>query len=436
MARRSSKTLRISALITALIIVAAAISIPKLRKESSLDAGLNLAEQFKRGNAAFLILGDFFHEAFQNELGNVLLELPPGCKTYITCPEKLERSIQAWTAQQQLVSPEIHTASSAAPIMRVWARDVFLSAIGKDRTTVVVAPNMHARSEAEAKTFYATAKELFPQDLELVFAPFAFEGGNLIFIERAGRRILLVGKKIIFDNVRYQNNLWAPGWSTDKLLEKMKAFFRADSVVVLGTAEQPPPAEIYFERRLDMEMAMLGGDVAVVAQFPFGDAERRELRDAIESGDPLIASLFEQERSHDEEFELLSRRLSFVSAEYDSDAGIVAALGLTVHRSPTSWRHVAAWMSWTSVFETTGRRLFFPVYPDPAIAAVRTVKDEQGRITRELQPDALADEKFELEGYNLLNHDLYVNLGYQLVPIPEYLHHVGGGLHSFVNILY
>jgi len=44
-------------------------------------------------------------------------------------------------------------------------------------------------------------------------------------------------------------------------------------------------------------------------------------------------------------------------------------------------------------------------------------------------------ERFELTDLNRSNRELYESLGYRVIPVPEYLHYMMGGLHCFVNVI-
>ena len=436
MAKKSTNLILILIIAAIAIIIIAALFLRSTFKEkSAIDPSIRFTEHTREGNAALFILGDYFHEAFANELGTILLELPPDCTNYIVCNERMRGGLTTWTAKENLPQPVFYTDSRTTPIMKVWARDLVIAGSTGNRVTVVVAPYMHARTEAEAALFYNALRELFPGNFDVVLAPFAFEAGNLIFIERGNKRILIAGKKLLFDNARYQRRPWTPGWSGETLIDNIRDFLHVDSVVVAGLIQQQPPLEIYFDYHLDMGMTVLRENTAVVAQFPFGELERRQLRDAIDKNHPIIRSLFERERDRNEIYTLLAERLAAVSGEYNHYAALAERLGLEVIRSPMQWQHVASWRSWTNVLQV-GTRLFVPVYPESLGTIAETVRDQRGSIMKQIQLEAVANDRFEMTGYNLQNHDLYADLGYDVVSIPEYLHYFEGGIHCFVNILY
>lgn len=416
------------------IVIATILLRSTLNREIGIDRSLQFTEHTREGNSVFIILGDYFKSAFRNELGEFLYELPADCKTYIACDERMREGLTAWTAKEGLPQPVFYTASRAAAIMRVWARDIVLTGTDGERITLIVSPNVHARTEEEAAFFSSVARELFPENFDIVLAPFAFDGGNIIFIEHKNQRILLVGKKILFDNALYQRKPWSPGWIGNDLLDNMKAFFKVDSMVVVGLAQQIPPLELYFEYHLDMGMTVLRENTAVVAQFPFGENERRQLRDAIDNNHLIITSLLDSTDDREEVFNLLNNRLSSVSREYDHYAAVAEQLGLRVLRSPIEWTHVASWRSWTNVVQM-GSRLFVPIYPESLNATARITRDERGSLIKQIQMEAVSNDEFSLTGYNLQNKELYESLGYQVVLIPEYLHYFAGGIHCFANVL-
>jgi hypothetical protein len=105
-----------------------------------------------------------------------------------------------------------------------------------------------------------------------------------------------------------------------------------------------------------------------------------------------------------------------------------------VHRSPVEWEHVLASMSWTNVVQAGGR-ILMPLYPDSLRGVTTATASEGGRTRLTVDVSGVDGESFDLSGDNLRNYELYRDLGYDVVPVPEYLHYMGGGLHCFVNVL-
>jgi hypothetical protein len=415
------------------VIAAVALIVTKTSNRSPFE-GYAFDEPSKEGGAALIILGDYFSEAFAKELAAVVQSLSPVAEKYFICTDRIKTGLVSWMQKMGIERTHFFTTDRTAPIMKVWARDIAVCGRKGKATVIAVPPNMYARREADAKAMLSAVRSTIGQGARIVRMPFAMDGGNAIFIERRGRKILLLGKKTIFDNLIYARNSWVKARTEDELLADIGRFFDADSVVVVGRIQEPPPAELYFEYHLDLAMAVLRNDKAVVAQFPFGDEEKAELEKAVAGGDPIVESLFEPGRERDEILDLMSERLSFVSEEYDYYATLLEDLGLEVFRSPTDWKHVAGWMSWTTVVQA-GPRLFMPVYPSSINTAAEIVRGPQGEIRKKINFKDLPNEQFQMEGFNLENFQLYKRLGYEVIPIPDYLHYFEGGLHRFVTII-
>jgi hypothetical protein len=107
---------------------------------------------------------------------------------------------------------------------------------------------------------------------------------------------------------------------------------------------------------------------------------------------------------------------------------------MEVHRSDVAWQHVLGSMSWTNVVQVGGR-ILMPLYPDSLLASTTSVRNTRGRVRATIDVSGVEREAFELSGPNLENRRLYEHLGYEVVPVPEYLHYMMGGLHCFVNVL-
>jgi hypothetical protein len=244
--------------------------------------------------------------------------------------------------------------------------------------------------------------------------------------------VLIVGRKVITDNHAWQRRPWAPGYDRERRLDALARTFHADRVLVVGRAETPPEVSMYFEYHIDMGMAILGGNRAVVSRLSWDDVQRDELARAIRGGHPLVSRYAGV--APDSLLAALDERLRTVAAEYGDYAALLDSLGMEVHRSDVAWQHVLGSMSWTNVVQVGGR-ILMPLYPDSLLASTTSVRNTRGRVRATIDVSGVEREAFELSGPNLENRRLYEHLGYEVVPVPEYLHYMMGGLHCFVNVL-
>ena len=160
----------------------------------------------------------------------------------------------------------------------------------------------------------------------------------------------------------------------------------------------------------------------------------KELARAVETGHNVISPFLELGYSNEELVTVLSGRLIQVKDEYESYNSTLQDLGLEVHDSPVTWKHVVSFMSWTNILQV-GNTVFVPVYPDSIYGRITKGDEQDGHITVHLDTSSLAEEHFQMDGDNGFNIGLYESLGYKVVPVPEYLHYFMGGIHCFVNIL-
>jgi hypothetical protein len=278
-------------------------------------------------------------------------------------------------------------------------------------------------------------REILGDEVEIVVTPFVFETGNIFFVEAAdGETVLVTGKKTAFDNEEYRVRPWAEMLRARGLDELMRETFGVDSVIVLGSAPSRPPGPLYFEYHLDMGMVVLRDRQAVVARLVSPRRARQEAMAAIDSGDSDVAALVAAGVEERQLRATLPARLETVTADYEEYAAVLSELGLEVHRSDVTWRHVVSSMSWTNVLQV-GDRVIMPLYPDASRAKKTGVTRSGGRMRFTLDVSAVGDERFALEGENLANYNLYRRLGYDVQAVPEYLHYFMGGVHCFANIL-
>jgi hypothetical protein len=183
-----------------------------------------------------------------------------------------------------------------------------------------------------------------------------------------------------------------------------------------------------------MGIAVLKRGRAVVSQLEYDDDDEAALAHAIASGDNIVSRYQDFGHGNDELADVVGARLAVVAAEYEDYAAILEGLGLTVYRSRVTWVHVLGAMSWTNVAQTRDR-VYAPIYPDSVRGTTLAATGEGGRLSLVIDASSIKDEEFLLEGENSLNHSLYGCMGYETVPVPEYLHYFAGGIHCFVNIL-
>jgi hypothetical protein len=189
---------------------------------------------------------------------------------------------------------------------------------------------------------------------------------------------------------------------------------------------------MYFEYHIDMGMVVLDGERAVVSRLDFGDAAGASLARAVTTAHPVLTPFAGP--AQDSLRAVLSARLRAVAREYEDYAVLLKGLGVEVHRSPVGWQHVLASMSWTNVAQV-GNRILMPLYPDSLLGVTTAITADGGRLRTSLDVSRIEGEAFELRDLNQLHRELYESLGYEVVPVPEYLHYMMGGIHCFVNVL-
>jgi hypothetical protein len=238
----------------------------------------------------------------------------------------------------------------------------------------------------------------------------------------------------LFDNAVFQERPWTTGHDSTTLLAAMAETFEVDSVIVVGRAQRRPPTRVYFEYHIDMGMAILSNNRAVVAKLEFGETEKAELERAVARGEAVVSPFVAGGEGGAAIVDLLSGRLHSVALEYDDYVAVLEGLGCDVRRLTVGWRQVIGSMSWTNVLQTPGR-IFMPVYPDSLLGRTTSVARRGGQLKLSVDTSDLSHERFELTGLNADAHRLYTGFGYDVVTVPEYLHYMMGGIHCFVNII-
>lgn len=404
------------------------------RKEPAPRTDVYFNEYTKEGKLALFILGDYFPRYFIGELLQLARGLSTGGEPVFVCTDEYRDVLSRLLPANGIHNARFIVQPAGAPILNAWARDVAVAGRAGDERVVVVSPDKHAATRAEAEAPADVLRQVVGPGTAVRIAPFVFEGGNLAFVDTGARRVLFAGRKIVFDNEQYQNRPWADGLTGDALLSSMGRTFGVDSVVVIGRARTRPPSQLYFEHHLDMGMAVLKYGRAVVSRLDFAEEDRRAVARAVAEGGNVVAPYLDLGYQPEELADVIGERLVTVAGEYEDYAALLEGLGLTVYRSKVTWKHVLSAMSWSNVVQTRDR-VFAPLYPDSARGVVLAVGTEGGQLTRTIDVSSLEDEVFLLEGDNKLNHALYGCLGYETVPVPEYLHYYTGGLHCFVNVL-
>ncbi|MDH3217325.1 MAG: hypothetical protein OEN01_13735 [Candidatus Krumholzibacteria bacterium] len=388
-------------------------------------------EHLKTGDLSIAIVGDYFHHSYVLELVHVARALSPHARQFYVCTEKYERALDPFLAANDVQNVEYRTLEPSSPILTQWARDIAIAGTADGKTTIVVSPDKHANSKRDAEAIGDLLRDIFPE-YAVHIAPFVFESGNMVFVRSGGDRVLIVGRKILFDNSTYQRQAWTRGYTEASLLGAMAETFAVDRVLVVGRALAPPDTRMYFEYHIDMGMAVLGGGRAVVSRLEFGENERTALASAIDARHPVVTPFvgLDPERL----LATLSTRLGTVAMEYEDYATLLDSLGVEVYRSPVGWQHVLGSMSWTNVVQV-GERILMPLYPDSLLGITKFVASAGGQMRITLDVSDIGEEKFELRDLNQRNRQLYQSLGYEVVTVPEYLHYMMGGIHCFVNVL-
>jgi hypothetical protein len=389
----------------------------------------------KKGKLSLIILGDYFHPSFNTELVAITKRLTlTGTPTFI-CSKNLSPEFPLLLESNGVRNSRFIKFEPNAPILKKWARDVVLTGVKNRRLTAIVSPRKNASTREQAHEMVKIMQQVLPNSALVEAAPFVFDGGNLAFFEdKQGKRVLITGKKTIFDNEAYQQRPWAEGLKGELLLKSLKTTFQVDSVIVVGLARKRPPSSMYFEYHIDMGMTILSGRRAVVSQLSFEQDDIAEFAHAINSRHNAISPFLAHGDSAEVLLATLSKRLMDVKNEYESYATILGKLGIEIYRSPKTWLQVVSYMSWTNVLQA-GNTLLMPLYPDSIYGKTTRVNMRNGQMLLQFDTSSLYKEKFELEGYNKINFELYESLGYEVVPVPEYFHYFMGGIHCFVNIL-
>jgi hypothetical protein len=387
-------------------------------------------ESTKRGELSLAIVGDYFNHNYVLELARLAQTLSPGSKQIYYCSPAFEKALDPLLAANHIENVETESLNRSSLLLTQWARDIFVAGTQGDRKLIIASPYKNARSREEANEIGDFLKQALPGYTVRV-APFVFEGGNLAFVASRGKRYLIVGKKVIWDNAVYQKQPWAAGYDEAALRRALAQTFGVDSVVVMGRARKRPPARMYFEYHLDMGMVVLKDERAVVSQLPFGDNEKKLLARAIAHSYHVITPFRSFPR--DSLYQQLCCRLNTVSKEYNDYAAVLDSLGLKVYRSPVDWRHVLGSMSWTNVVQA-GDKILMPMYPDSLRGITTDVENVEGQMKITLDVSDVKHEAFDSH-LNQANKELYESLGYEVVEVPEYLHYMMGGLHCFVNVV-
>ncbi len=401
--------------------------------DTTAPAPRSFSESTKTGSVALVVVGDYFHPAFGTELVQGLHGLDAR-RTIVLCAPRFEEPLKRLFRANDVRGCEFHVFESGASILREWARDVAIMGSSGDGPVIVVSPDKHATSEGGVDEIAGVLRTVLDADVRVEVAPFVFEGGNLAFVTSGARRVLLMGKKVLFDNAEYQLRPWAKGLSEEELIRAVARTFGVDSVVVVGRARERPQGRLYLEYHIDMGMNVLGNNNAVVSDLTFGDAERTLLAAAIEADAPVISPFVGYASGPIELAALLADRLSVVQAEYDDYARVLMSFGVRVHRARVTWMDVLASESATNIVQA-GNRILVPVFPDTLRGRVARIGGDAGHITQSLDMSHIGAERFLLEGRNRHNVSLYEGLGYRVVPVDEYLHYYAGGLHCFFNVL-
>jgi hypothetical protein len=380
-----------------------------------------------------MIVGDYFDRAYILELAVICKALSPGAEQTVVCTNAFREALAPFFDSNGVENVRFATVPESSPVLTQWARDVAVAGKRSGRQTLVVSPYKHAASAGEAEVVAGILERVFPErTIEL--APFVFEAGNLAFVRSGRRSILVAGRKVLFDNAVYQKRPWAAGYDSDSLLAVMAETFDVDSVIVVGRAAGPPPTRVYFEYHIDMGMAILSNNRAVVAKLEFGEVDETELSRAVAEGKPVVSPFVAGGGDRAAVVNLLSRRLRTVSLEYADYARVLEDLGYDVHRLTVGWRQVVGSMSWTNILQTPGR-IFMPIYPDSLRGRTTSVARKGGQLKLTVDKSDLSREQFDLTDLNAEAHRLYNGLGYDVVTVPEYLHYMMGGIHCFVNIV-
>jgi hypothetical protein len=390
-------------------------------------------EHLKSGELSVTILGNYFHNSFVLELAHTAKALSPRARQVFLCTAEYREALTPFLEANGIENVEYAVFDPSSPILLRWARDIAVGGGRAGERIIVVSPDKHAQSKETAEATADALQRILP-DRHIRVASFAFETGNLAFVETPRGRVLIAGRKIVFDNEAYQRRAWAAGHDSRALLEVAAETFEVDTVIVVGRAPTRPDTRMYFEYHIDMGMVVLRGNRAVVSRLEYGDRERAALFGAVDRRHPIITPFLTADMDAETLARVLSERLDTVVLEYEAYAAVLESLGVQVHRSPVGWQHVLASMSWTNVLQV-GDRIVMPLYPDSLYGITKSTRSEGGLLEISLDVSAIGEERFELNGFNERNYGLYRSLGYEVVTAPEYLHYMMGGIHCLTNVL-
>jgi hypothetical protein len=392
---------------------------------------VSFEENAKTGERTLTIIGDYFDAGFVPEVLQIAEALSYADRRVYLCTDQHGDALRQLLTGRGIDNISYRAVDASHPVLTRWARDIAVSGSRDGKPVFILSPDKRADTPEGTAALRELLQQAFPERT-IEVAPFVFEGGNLAFVNSGKFRVLIVGRKVLFDNEVYQRRSLAGAYDRAKLLGQMARTFHVDVVMVVGQADERPDTRLYFEYHIDMGMVILEGNRAVVSQLEFGEAGRAALAAAIKSDAPVLSRFAWLGKNR--MLNTLAERLQTVSNEYEEYAEVLEGLGLEVHRSPVGWEHVVGSMSWTNVLQA-GDKLLMPLYPDSVRGVTTAVKSDAGQTRLSLDVSDIDGEKFELRDDNLRNYELYQSLGYEVVPVPEYLHYMGGGLHCFVNVL-
>lgn len=415
------------------VLIAIVVFIGCAKEQDAPTTGTSFAENRKTGGVSLTIIGDYFHHRYALELAQIAQALSPGTQQVFFCTDQYKNALEPFLAANGITGVEYVTFEPSSTILTQWARDIAVAGEQDGTKAIVVSPDKHAETQLDAEATARLLQATFP-DFHVRIAPVVFEAGNITFANSGVERVLIIGRKVLFDNAVYQKRPWADGLDEQSVVAALGESFGVDAVRVVGRAPVRPDSRMYFEYHIDMGMVMLEGDRGIVSRLDYGDGERAELSRVVHNGGVIITPFNDPSIDAEHLIDLLSERLQTVAMEYEDYATLLDSLGVDVYRSDTDWRHVLASMSGTNVIQV-GDRIFMPLYPDTLRGVTRQVGMSKGQVQIVLDVSGIDEERFELGEFNQRNYALYRSLGYDVVTVPEYLHYMMGGIHCFVNVL-
>lgn len=292
----------------------------------------------------------------------------------------------------EMVSYEVKNYFCFTHPVTIWAQDLFESLQDKDGETLLIISCVHKYfSSPDSNATLPTPDNdcLFACEstgLEILRAPLAFKGGNILFDEINNQKIGFIGGDVLRTTMTIQK---AFGMKDENLINKqtiktLKTAFNLDKLVILRK-NQLQPKLMYH---LDQAFVLLGNKQIGIANI------------IIHSHEESLYQSYKQEIDDARDF-INEIRLSFSKEGYQ------------IHDIHMSARNLVNYQHYTNLIpftdeETQRRKIFMPVFPD-------SYEEDQSLIQK--------------------NVETFASLGFDVMLVPTSLNKDKGGIHCLVNVI-